>query len=55
MQHNVEESIVAKLLEKEIDYVFPGLPSGSDHKEFAYNAGDPVSIPGLGRFPWRRK
>ena len=24
-------------------------------KEFACNAGDPGSIPGLGRFPWRRK
>ena len=26
-------------------------PSGSDGKESAYNAGDPVSIPGLGRSP----
>ena len=24
-------------------------------KESAYNAEDPSSIPGLGRFPWRRK
>ena len=31
-----------------------GFPGGSDSKEFAYNAGDPGSIPGLGR-PWRRK
>ena len=26
-------------------------PGGSDSKESACNAGDPVSIPGLGRFP----
>ena len=31
------------------------LPGGSDGKASAYNAGDPGSIPGLGRFPWRRK
>ena len=28
-----------------------GFPGGSDHKESAYNAGDPGSIPGLGRSP----
>ena len=28
---------------------------GSDCKESACNAGDPGLIPGLGRFPWRRK
>ena len=27
------------------------LPCGSDDKESAYNAGDPGSIPRLGRFP----
>ena len=27
------------------------LPGGSDGKESAYNAGDPGSIPRLGRFP----
>ena len=26
-------------------------PGGSDNKAFAYNAGDPGSIPGSGRFP----
>ena len=26
-------------------------PGGSDGKASAYNAGDPGSIPGLGRFP----
>ena len=31
------------------------LPGSSDGKESAYNAGDLGSIPGLGRFPWRRK
>ena len=30
------------------------LPGGSDNKESASNAGDLGSIPGLGRFPWRR-
>ena len=28
---------------------------GSDDKEYACNAGDLGSIPGLGRFPWRRE
>ena len=28
-----------------------GFPCGSDGKESAYNAGDPSSIPGLGRRP----
>ena len=28
-----------------------GFPGGSDSKEFAYNAGDLTSIPGLGRGP----
>ena len=31
-----------------------GFPGGSDGKESAYNAGDLSSIPGSGRFPWRR-
>ena len=30
-------------------------PSGSDGKGSASNAGDPGSIPGLGKMPWRRK
>ena len=32
-----------------------GFPGGSDSKESACNVGDPSLIPGLGRFPWRRK
>ena len=32
-----------------------GFPGGSDGKESACNAGDPGSIPGSGRFPWRRE
>ena len=32
-----------------------GFPGGSDGKGSACNAGDLGSIPGLGRFPWRRK
>ena len=30
-----------------------GFPAGSDSKESACNAGDPGSIPGSGRSPWR--
>ena len=32
--------------------IFPG---GSDNKESACNSGDLGSIPGSGRFSWRRK
>ena len=35
-------------------YVY-GFPGDSDGKESACNAGDPDSIPGSGRFPWRRE
>ena len=31
-----------------------GFPGGSDGKESAYNAGDPGSIPGVGRYPGER-
>ena len=32
-----------------------GFSGGSDSKESTCNAGDPGSIPGLGRFPWRKE
>ena len=32
-----------------------GFPGGSDGEESACNAGDQGSIPGSGRFPWRRE
>ena len=32
-----------------------GFPGGSEVKASAWNVGDSGSIPGLGRFPWRRK
>ena len=32
-----------------------GFPGGSVVKNLPANAGDAGSIPGLGRFPWRRK
>ena len=32
-----------------------GFPGGSDGKESACNAGDPGSIPGSGKSPWRRE
>ena len=34
---------------------FLGLPWWLSGKEFACNAGDVSSIPGLGKSPWRRK
>ena len=38
-------------------YIYTGIdfPSNSDGKESAYNAGDPGSIPGLGRSPGEGK
>ena len=35
--------------------VFLGFPCGSAGKESACNVGDLGLIPGLGRFPWKRK
>ena len=32
-----------------------GFPGGSEGKASSCNVGDPGSIPGLGRIPWRRK
>ena len=32
-----------------------GFPGGSDSKESACKVGNLGSIPGLGRFPWRRE
>ena len=32
-----------------------GFPGALDSKESACNAGDPSSIPALGRSPWRRE
>ena len=32
-------------------YIYMDFPGGSDGKVSAYNAGDPGSIPGLGRSP----
>ena len=36
-------------------YQISGFPDGSVGKESVSNVGDPSSIPGLGRFPWRRE
>ena len=35
--------------------IYTGFHDGSDGKASACNAGNPGSIPGSGRFPWRRK
>ena len=32
-----------------------GFPGGSEGKASVCNAGDPGSIPGFGKIPWRRK
>ena len=34
---------------KDVNYTYSVFPGGSDNKESACNAGDPGSIPGLGR------
>ena len=34
-----------------MSYVLVNIPGGSDSKVSAYHAGDPGSIPGLGRSP----
>ena len=36
-------------------YMLLGLPGASDGKESACNAGDPDSIPGSEKIPWRRE
>ena len=38
-----------------IEGIKQGFPGASDGKQSACNAGDVGSIPGLGRFPWRRE
>ena len=38
-----------------VQILLPGFPGGSVGKESAYNAGDPSSIPRLGRSPGERK
>ena len=35
-------------------YIYIDFPGGSDGKASVYNAGDPGSIPGLGRSPGER-
>ena len=50
---------IPKLKFMKIDFknllcIFFWLSDSSVGKESAYNAGDPSSIPGLGKIPWRR-
>ena len=47
---NSADRLIIKAIKDGI-YVQMGFPHGSDDKESAGNAGDPGSIPGLGRFP----
>ena len=39
----------------EIVWPYMGFPGGSDCKESACDLGDPGSIPGSGRSPWRKE
>ena len=56
---SISTSLIAGLSVKQEncheELVLWGFPGGSDGKVFAHNAGDLGSIPGLGRFPWRRE
>ena len=47
--------IIEKAREFQKNIYFIGFPGSLDGKASAYNAGDPGSIPGSGRSPWRRK
>ena len=38
-----------------LQHIRSGFPGGSEVKVSAWNAGDPGSIPGSGKIPWRRK
>ena len=45
-------SLVPAFLDMDLlGFIMFRLPGGSDGKASAYNAGDPGSIPGSGRFP----
>ena len=46
---------VAKNADFMYSLVSPDFPGGTDGKASAYSAGDPGSIPGSGKVPWRRK
>ena len=41
----------AKHINLGIIRIYMSFPGGASHKESAYNTGDPVLIPGSGRFP----
>ena len=47
--------IIEKAREFQKNIYFIGFPGSLDGKASAYNAGDPGSIPGSGRSPWRRQ
>ena len=45
----LELKILLKFIKNKFLSIVRGFPSGSDGKASAYNAGDPGSVPGLGR------
>ena len=44
-----------RMVEVPYEWLCPSFPGGSDSKGSARDAGDPSSIPGSRRFPWRRE
>ena len=54
-ERNQETVCVCDLWDHFLFYLFMGFPDGSDGKESTCNAGDLVSIPGLGRSPGEGK
>ena len=48
---HIYKTFNALILGLKLYIIFKGLCGGSDSKESAYNAGDPVRIPELGRYP----
>ena len=39
----------------EVSFIILGFPCGSAGKESTCNVGDPGSVPGFGKIPWRRE
>ena len=55
LDNKVSVNFLSVLLKTSLILLLRGFPGGSDVEESACNAGDLGSIPGLGRFLWRRE
>ena len=51
---NNRQISVSGMSKRRFAFLYQMFPGGSDGKTSAYNAGDPGSIPGSGKIPWRR-